>query len=182
MKKLVVVCLGLLFSGCGKGPANEGELLEEQLYGPQNRATEKIDALTKGLEGQARIDALIRALDEEDLLIYAVAQSALAGIGVDAVPRLIEALDHQSGQVRAGAAYALRDIGPDAKAAVPALTKFLKNQDAHARQVAAQALGNIGSDAKTAIPTLRQAIQDEDETVRRLAREALKKIQPRQTR
>ena len=149
MKKLVVVCLGILFSGCGKGPANEGELLEEQLYGPTRQATEKIDALTKG---------------------------------VDAVPRLIEALDHQSGQVRAGAAYALRDIGPDAKAAVPALTKFLKNQDAHARQVAAQALGNIGSDAKTAIPTLRQAIQDEDETVRRLAREALKKIQPRQTR
>ena len=141
MKKLVVVCLGILFSGCGKGPANEGELLEEQLYGPTRQATEKIDALTKGLEGQARIDALIRALDDENLLTRIGVQTALVGIGVDAVPRLIEALDHQSCQVRAGAAYALRDIGLDAKTAVPALTKRLKDQDAHARQVAAPSPG-----------------------------------------
>ncbi len=180
MKILVVVCLGIVLSGCGTGPANEGESFEEQLYGPTRRATEKIDALTKDLEGQARIDALIRALDD-DLLFQAEVVFRLGEIGADAVPSLIEALSHESSLVRAGAGFVIRSIGPEAKAATPALIEALEDSDVNVRAAAADALGSIGSAAKAAGPALTEATQDEDGLVRQRAAEALKKIQPEGT-
>lgn len=87
------------------------------------------------------------------------AMDALARIGRDAVPALVEALGDRNVQVRRQAALALGRIGPDAEQAVPALSAALGDGDEQVRRNAARALGQIGPAAKEAIGPLMQLLR-----------------------
>ena len=82
------------------------------------------------------------------------------------VAELIRQLSDQDASVRANAAEALGEIGPEAKAAVPALIEASKHEEAGVRANATYALGRIGSDAKAAVPALIEKLKDENAGVR----------------
>ena len=94
------------------------------------------------------------------------------------VNSLIEELKDPNEDVRARAASALEEFGPEAKAEVPPLIGALKDEDEGVRSRAARALGNIGPEAKAAVPALVEALKDEADDVRQEAAEALGKIDP----
>lgn len=95
----------------------------------------------------------------------------------NAIPELIQATEDDDTDVRAWAAHALAEIGPDAKEAVPALLKLLKDREEGPRNTSCIALGNIGPAAKDALPALREALNDPSKDVRRFAERAIEKIQ-----
>jgi len=74
-----------------------------------------------------------------------------------AIPVLVKALDHERSGVRAGAARALGEIGPEASAAVPALVEALGDKDDWARSDAAEALLKIGQEYDKAVPVIATA-------------------------
>ena len=75
------------------------------------------------------------------------------------VEELIQAFQDDDWEVRRNAAYALGEIGPEAKGAVPALRQALQNQDEVGVRVSvAYALEQIGTSEaiKAAVPALIQ--------------------------
>ena len=94
-----------------------------------------------------------------------------------AMPALIEAMKDADHRVRAWAAHALGEIGPDAERAVPALIKMLKDPEEGPRNCSAIALGRIGPAARPAIPALQEALNDPKKDVRFFALKAIKRIQ-----
>jgi HEAT repeat protein len=73
------------------------------------------------------------------------AARALAKIGRASVPRLVQALREEGWYPRANAAWALGDIGPDARDAIPALEALAGDvdQDEEVSRAAAEALAKI---------------------------------------
>jgi hypothetical protein len=94
-----------------------------------------------------------------------------------AIPSLISATEDPDHHVRAWAAHALSEIGPDAKEAVPVLTNMLKDSEEGPRNMSAMALGQIGAAARTALPALREALKDPKEDVRRISKAAIALIE-----
>jgi WD40 repeat protein len=90
-----------------------------------------------------------------------------------AVPVLSDGLNDPDFNVRGGAVFALRLIGP---AAIPALVKALKDEDARVRAGAAQALGQFARVAEAVVPALEEALKDADARVRGEAAGALGRI------
>ena len=86
---------------------------------------------------------------------------ALARIGADAVPELVQTLEDPDAEVRMYAARSLSMMGPTAQSAVPALVKHLHDSDDRVRRTSARALGQIGPAAKSAVPELIQLLRDE---------------------
>ena len=80
--------------------------------------------------------------------------------------------------IRRSAAYALGEMGPEARASATALARALKDADSGVRHDAAQSLSIIGPDAKAAVPALAQAIGDDDIEVRKKAIYALGEMGP----
>ncbi|HKI35888.1 MAG TPA: HEAT repeat domain-containing protein [Gemmataceae bacterium] len=148
---------------------------------------------------------LVRALKDPEKDIRAAAASALARLGVVAVPPLRQALKDKD----ASAALALGQIGPPAvNAAIPDLVTALKDDDKELRVAAhhalvrigapavpalsavlrgadlrgwysiSVALGKIGPDARAAVPALTEGLAHDDKGVRILAANALVKIDP----
>jgi HEAT repeat protein len=91
------------------------------------------------------------------------------------VPVLIKFLEDQSEdvEVRAGAAWALREIGPGAQAAVPGLLETLREESPRIRSASVHALGMIGAARPEIVEPLILALRDEDENVRESAAGAL---------
>jgi HEAT repeat protein len=117
--------------------------------------------------GKDSINGLIGALAGKEAA-RDKAITALIELGPAAVPALKEALVNKDRQVREGAAIALGEIGPEARAAVPALAKVFGDKDAGVRLRAVCALGQIGE--KSAIPFLIQFLKkDGNADVRRYA-------------
>ena len=104
------------------------------------------------------------------------AAAAIEGIGVAAVPGLIEGMDSDSPDVRETAAYTAGRIGPGAVDAVPALARCLDDETREVRQWAAWSLGHIGPGAVGAVEDLRAALTDPETWVRSNAAEALGRI------
>jgi HEAT repeat protein len=77
---------------------------------------------------------------------------ALAGLGAEAVPKLIGALKYEP--LRAQVAYILGQIGPPAAPATEALAKLVADPDANVALEAEHALAKIGPAAKAAVPAL----------------------------
>ncbi|EKQ68458.1 HEAT repeat-containing protein [Leptolyngbyaceae cyanobacterium JSC-12] len=90
----------------------------------------------------------------------------------EAIPDLLQALQHPDSEVRRSAAAALGKVGSGL--AIPGLLEALQDQDSEVRRSAAAALGNLGSEA--AIPGLLQALQDQNWSVRESAAAALGKV------
>gem|GEM_PF-3888712 len=78
-------------------------------------------------------------------------------------------------RVRAGAAYALAEIGAPAKSAVPALKEALRDPESRVRSAAIQALGSIGAPG---VPALREALRDPDVSLQSKAIETLGNLGP----
>jgi len=91
-----------------------------------------------------------------------------------AVPGLIEALRDENPSVRDAAAMALREMGPEAKAAIPALAQLLRDEDGYLRVTAAHTLDRMGSEAAASLVPL---LRDPDPRVRELAAHCLRQIQ-----
>jgi HEAT repeat protein len=125
-----------------------------------------------GPEGWEAIPALIGLLDSEANR-YPVAK-ALAGIGLEAIPSLIEVLARGGDEAKQTVVGILGGIR-DARA-VPALIGALG--DPSLKRIAAEALGDIGPDAREAVPALAAVLSDENESVRQAACDALGKIGP----
>jgi len=91
------------------------------------------------------------------------AADALARIGTQAVPALVEALHDRKPRVRELAAMALARMGPEAETSVPELIVALQDPDIEVQRSAARALGQIGPHAGEAIPALLDTIRREAE-------------------
>jgi RNA polymerase sigma factor (sigma-70 family) len=102
---------------------------------------------------------------------------ALATMGADIVPKLVDVLKEKSSAVaHARAALALRQLGPDAKPAVPALIDALKDEALQVRSYAANALGSIGPAAKPAIPVLLDTLESFVKEMQTEAKKQVKKL------
>jgi HEAT repeat protein len=167
------------------GPRSDGTL------DPREQRRQEITEQLRGLGKQA-VPALVHALADPDVQMRRNAELVLIELGgayshsmdpklkVDireAIPTLITVMQDSDTAVRAWAAHALAEIGPDAKEAVPVLIKLLKDPEEGPRNTSCFALGRIGPAAKVALPALRETLNDPSEDVRRFAQEAIEKIE-----
>lgn len=140
--------------------------------------------------GKEALPALSHALSDSDVQmrrnVVLVLINLAGGISAEArpkldirnaIPELVQATEDSDTDVRAWAARALAEIGPDAKEALPALLKLLKDHEEGPRNTSCIALGSIGPAAQDALPALRAALNDPSKDVRRFAERAIEKIQ-----
>jgi HEAT repeat protein len=174
VSKLLNICEEL--SSLGLDDARPIKRIIQIFQRPKNRDDRNRAAEALGQIGGARaVEALIKALGDNDLGVRWDAADALGEIGdVRAVEPLIETLRDEDTHVRASAAVALGEIG-DARAVEP-LIKALGDEDAewYVRRNAAIALGEIG-DARAVEPLIK-ALGDDEWDVRRHVAKALKKL------
>jgi len=95
------------------------------------------------------------------------------------IERLIGELDAPDRETRLAAAWALIEIGSEAKVAVPALITLLDDRDGEIRVAAISAMERIASDANIAVPALIGALDDPDPNVRYAAAGALEQFSNR---
>jgi vesicle coat complex subunit len=157
------------------------------------------------------VPILIECLDDADPEIRAKSALVLAGFGQEAtaaVPRLENALNDPSDNVRMEAARALWKIdrrtntvigvlreaansqefrwariflseaAPNDPSVIPLIAELLQDKDRGLRMSAAFAIGKYGSAAKEAVPLLIKLMDDSDQDLRKRALESLKKIDP----
>lgn len=139
--------------------------------------------------GQDCLPALTKALSDPDVqmrrnseLVMIMLAGGYAGLRPKldirpAIPELMKAMQDQDKDVRAWAAHALAEIGPDAKDTVPLLIKQLADPEEGPRNTSCMALGRIGPAAKDALPALRAALNDPKKDVRQFARGAIRHIE-----
>lgn len=204
MKPKITLCLALVLSGALAGcVTHKPEEIVEQMRSfdmqPGNPTLDdgKIDSKEQRRQmiiGQFRMmgkestPVLSHALQDSDVQMRRNAELVmiwLAG-GYDgqpkmniqgAIPALIKATEDGDSEVRAWAAHALAEIGPDAKDAVSALIKLVNDADEGPRNTSCMALGDIGPAAKDALPALQYALNDSSKDVRQFAKQAIEKIQ-----
>jgi HEAT repeat protein len=92
------------------------------------------------------IPALIRVLESSSSEEVIPAMQAIAEIGKEAVPALVEALKHE--EARYWACQILSEIGPDASDAAAAVAEVLKDPRVEVRREAVLCLGQFGAAAK----------------------------------
>src|SRR5262249_900076 len=127
------------------------------------------------------VDALARALEDDELLVRYNAALALEKLEQDArpaVPAMLKALlDETTNANPVGAsrsvfrqvAVALNNACAGYDEAVPALTEALRTADGLDKKLAvAWALGEVGESARPAIPLLLPLYKDSDGTVRQI--------------
>lgn len=100
------------------------------------------------------ITALIDTLDDEDADVSNAVATALGKLGQPAVSPLLAILKDKdkSATLRAKAALALGNIGPQAQEALPVLAKALKEKDKELKKRAASAIGAIASNPYGTMP------------------------------
>lgn len=148
-----------------------------------------VAALSKNIEGAARINELIRRLELQDRAALNLAKEELVEIGQPAVPLLIEALKNKSFEISRYSAQILGKIG-DVKAVVPLLAVIRGNNtpdwlfpfpmgpDSSTYITILYALAGIG---KPAVPVLIEALKDNNEDVVEVAVGALGEIGDQKT-
>jgi len=142
-----------------------------------------VQTLAAAGQPPADLDALQHDLTDptpgvRQLAAYALSQLDPERAG-QAVPALIEALQHPEPRVRARLALALAKMGPPAQAAIPNLIEQLKDEDPRARAGAARALGNLASETAAAVPALAALLKDPEAPVRVISAMALGQLGPR---
>ncbi len=133
------------------------------------------------------VPRLLQVLKGEDEAVRLHAMGVLGDLGRRAhtMSLALRAALHQIAArdaneiVRASAAEALTQIGPQAKTPIPALIDTLSDELPIVRQGAAHALGELGPDAKSASAALIASLHDADLSVRLQAAWALWKIDRR---
>src|SRR6266568_1958210 len=89
------------------------------------------------------IPSLLDALKDTDSEVRQHTAMALASLGHEAIGPLTKALEDPVKEKRAGAAYALGQMGYNAHEAIPALLKALKDDEALVRRSASQAISRV---------------------------------------
>lgn len=118
---------------------------------------------------------------EEGGKSYRVDKGAMACLVAEGPKRgrsLVQALHAKSEKVRIGAAYMLREMGPEAIGAREALIEALDDESRWVRRLSTAALGNLGRDAAPAVEKLTRLLSHEDKYTRLDAAEALGHIGP----
>lgn len=124
------------------------------------------------------VEALAKAMKEDDVAMKVQAARALGQLGKAAFPVLSESLKSAKDPgLQAALLRGLRSRGFHDPEAVPALVQCLSSTSAEVRWQSAFILGNIGPDAKTAIEPLQSLRNDPNPTVQLYANNALKRIQ-----
>jgi len=119
-------------------------------------------------------DELIDRLDNWSPIAREWIAMALAKKQGDFTPRLLELLDSDKPEARAGACAALGYQGRRAAAAVPAVSKALTDKEAIVRIAASYALARMGRPARQALPDMLRAVSArQEEGLMRPARQAL---------
>jgi HEAT repeat protein/pectate lyase len=125
------------------------------------------------------VTAFIRAGSDSNVVVRRMATEALGRAGehaAHAVPVLVKLL-HDANDVNCqfGAAWALSQVGPTAKAAVPDLVAALGSVDGRVYGQAAETLRGLGENA---VPGLRNGLASSDPHVRLQAALTLRRIGP----
>lgn len=89
------------------------------------------------------LDRLIEALKDTDPDVRQNLSTALSKFGQTAVEPLVKALGSETAGQRAGAAYALAQLGHGARPALPKLLELLKDKDVDVRRQSSLAVSRI---------------------------------------
>jgi Sigma-70, region 4/HEAT repeats/PBS lyase HEAT-like repeat len=123
------------------------------------------------------IPVLVKSLQDKDSRVCEEALRAVLGVGKQAIPSLIAALQNSDLSRRTYIIRALAGFG-DTKAAVPELIPLLKSPNRADRLAAAQALGHFPSEADVIIPALMPLLKKTTETDSYMAAKAIGQIGP----
>jgi hypothetical protein len=157
---LAVLAIAPLTGGCSRNPSqvdNDGPFDGKQIVAFRAKYDRAMASPVTGeVTETPQPTLLIR-----EATVGEAAADALARIGTQAVPALIEALHDDKPRVRELAALALARMGPEAESSVPELIVALQDSDLEVQRSAARALGQIGPEANQAIPALLETIHHE---------------------
>ena len=180
------VGLGLLWHGLSRRTAAQAQpiinptstsQIDERLSSFA-AVSESAGAIALSLETSASVPQLLAAMTSSDPEVRRLAMMSLRGLGANAIPPFVQALQDEDASVRQAAAITLGQIGLGAIDAVPQLTSALSDAEPRVRAAAAFALSAFGPYAMEAVPTLRFALSDEFPAVRTRAAFALGQIGP----
>jgi hypothetical protein len=128
------------------------------------------------------VEAYRRVLRHDSAFVRAAAARGMCRHyedGLDAVPILLELIDHENHSVRSEALFALAYCTPRPKTAVPRIIKALHDRDKFVRAAAAYALCRIDDDSKpTGISVLKELLHDANVAVASESRYLLTEIEP----
>ena len=137
-----------------------------------SRRWRAVDAFSVlGPAGRPAIPALERLLRDADTAPEAA--SALARIGPETLPLIVQAVTNSNNRIRSGAIFGLAYLGPRGSAAIPALIAALGDQDDYVRASAAWALGLVGANDPAVVPPLLKSAADPSPNVRAKVAESL---------
>ena len=163
-------------------PAAAGDLeaLIAQLQGPNvaRRESAALGIGRMGAAGKGAVPALVAALRDKVRLGNKAIPEALAGIGLSAIPAIVEAVKGEDPYVRFEAVSALRLMGPGAKGAVAALVGALDDENRAVQINACMALAALGAEAREAAPALQRRL--DDPVIGKHAKLALSSVAPAQ--
>jgi HEAT repeat protein len=111
-----------------------------------------------------------------DIQAANAAAGALASIGKDALPALLDALTNGTSFARLEVAGVMASFGPDTEEAVPALVECLRHEDAGVRGNAIASLQAIPKRPDLAVPALTACLTDADVGVRGNAATVIRKF------
>jgi HEAT repeat protein len=149
---------------------------------------DQLAAQTLGAIGPGAEDAavhLIRRLEHDDprgsrsaisISYYSINALALAGIGKPALPAVLEGLEHEKYQVRAGCLAALKSMDREVMAPVSKIEPLLRDERPILRGLALQALIKH-ADTATIKPILERLVDDPHGGVARYAKSYLDKLE-----
>jgi HEAT repeat protein len=187
MKRLFVLSMALVLSGCGK---SEPEYMAQ----PLSFWITALESPDLHLQSQAS-NLLVEIATKDPRVIPALCQSVKNGstaaaevlgrIGPvgdrtnEVVTVLVESVKDKKHitSARLASAKALPRLGPPAKAALPTLLAMLKDDDPNMRAQAAETLGRIPGVRKEVTAPLQEATKDHVLVVRNTAKEALEKLE-----
>lgn len=133
-----------------------------------------------GLSSQEALSIFSRSIEDEDESIREYSIIALGHQGRAARP-VIQALIKRLLKdpifdIRKDAAWALGEIGPEAKEAIPHLVEALQDEFEFVRREAIESLSKIGANPAEIVPAFIKALKDQDWIVRREGAESLGKL------
>jgi HEAT repeat protein len=159
------VRLAAAVSLAGIDPTNEALVVAELAKSlardrGDNAALAAAALLRMGPAARGAIPELVEAMKSNDLLVSMCAAGALGRIGEAAVVPLTKVMEGGADSVVIGkAAYALSQIGPNAKESVTALRKLCTKRDSLTRIAAAYALARVSpAYREQAVATLKNEI------------------------
>ncbi len=117
-------------------------------------------AYALGHMGHQGIQVLLDQLAAGTNLIATRAAYGLQAGGVQAVPGLVEALQHPNEKHRALAAFTLGMIGPAAKDSINALIESIQEKNEWVRRNAIESLGMIAQSTAQTVPALAKALEE----------------------